>query len=256
MDKKIISVLLFFLIFLFSFGDNNKYIEIENILYGFTLDDSFTIEKQIGIMEKKVYGEVGEGSIEERENKLYNFLQDNIKNKLGESELIIFGKKSFDKSILDRIEKIEYGCFRKYNNKLNFLDRIKKIKKFLGNKNSEEKIFFSQEKELKKSMKNNKIELKLYRDFRKIKLKNGEIIKFILEEKIKGIAEKGSIIYGKVINVKKSLFFFYSELDIKLFKIINKDKKIYDINELIILKKEIKKLKRKKSINVKMFEMK
>lgn len=251
MNKKIINTLLFLFIFLFSFSNSNKYIEIENILYGFTLDNSFTIEKQINIIEKKVYGEIGEGNIEEREDKLYNFLQDDIKNRLGRLELIIFGNKSFDKPLLDRIEKMEYSCFRKYNNRLNFLDRIEKIKSYLGKTDKKNRIFFSQEKELKESIKNNQIKLKLDEDFKNIKIKRDEIVKFILEERLKNIAEKGSIVYGKIVNVKKRLFFFNKEIDIKLFKIIDLEKKSYDINGIIIIKNEIKELKNKKVATVK-----
>jgi len=108
--------------------------EIEVDFFGFNLVNIKLEKERVEILEKKITGHISEGSLKERQEKLYELLYNNTKYKSLTLTLIEIEKKILKKesiqNILTRIENLEMIAYGEISNEETIRERIKKLNKY------------------------------------------------------------------------------------------------------------------------------
>lgn len=198
----------------------------EEKIFGFTLEESGSFSDRLDIVEEKLFGEKSEDPDIIREKKIYDtiFLEESYYStikKIARIEKFLFEKVYLSNDILSRLERIEEYIYHDVNNQSPVVDRINKVYTYLLLENMK----FQDEEKFVSEINNAVVKMK----GKKKKYKEGEKLKFYLINDAVGVMEKGSIVYGKIVDDGSIFRIKNKKLKIQIYKIVNKKNENIDV---------------------------
>lgn len=215
-----------------KFEDLSK---VEKTVLGYDLQSSgLSFEDRLGMLEKKVFGNISSDNILIRQKKIYDLLfldssYYSLITKTDNIEEYLFQDRKKEKDILTRVERAEEYLFGTRLGNDSLISRIDNIYEYLLLRDQN---FGIKAKFLQKDI--DIFEIRAIKRYGSLKL--NQILEFNLEKDIPGLAKSGSLVIGQVIKKEKLKFSSEEEVIIVCRKIITEEGREVSIDKTLEIK--------------------